>query len=143
MSRTSPDSEPAEQIHTAKLWFEQQIENAKQDQITGFAVGPAVRGERAWARHCALYEAQQVFLKVAESFDLAPCLDLPGMQGAVQYRRKDGGYGDRWITMAMFDGTLAAESYCSQQRKDDAWPFEYRVIGLPASPDTSTDRTGK
>jgi len=65
--------------------------------------------------------------------------DLPGMQGAVQYRRKDGGYGDRWITMAMFDGTLAAESYCSQQRKDDAWPFEYRVIGLPASPDTSAD----
>jgi hypothetical protein len=81
--------------------------------------------------------------KARAAFDLAPCPDLPGMQGAVQYRRKDGGYGDRWITMAMFDGTLAAESYCSQQRKDDAWPFEYRAIELPASPDTSTDREGK
>jgi hypothetical protein len=66
----APD-ETEDDIRTATLWFEQQIENAKQDQITAFAVGPQVRGERAWARHCALYEAQQVFLKTIGSADHA------------------------------------------------------------------------
>jgi hypothetical protein len=71
MSQTSPVSETVDDIRSAALWFEQQIENAKQDQITGFAVGPVVRGERAWARHCALYEAQQVFLKALGTSVLA------------------------------------------------------------------------
>jgi hypothetical protein len=84
-------------------------------------------------------EAESLVVKAWNTRGYAPIQQEPGMQGAVQYRRKDGGYGDRWITMAMFDGTLAAESYCSQQRKDDAWPFEYRAIEL-TSPDTSTDR---
>jgi hypothetical protein len=63
----------------------------------------------------------------------------PGMQAAVQYRRKDGGYGPGWITMAMFDGTLAAEAYCSQQRTDDKWPFEYRAVELTACSVSSTE----
>lgn len=63
-ARVSPDIE--EEIRTATLWFEQQIENAQQDQISGFAAKSEIgtlRGERAHARHCAMYEAQQMFLR--------------------------------------------------------------------------------
>lgn len=67
-----PQSEVrSESVRTATLWFEQQIENAKQDQISGFRVGPLVRGERAHARHCALYEAQQIFLEAIRTPDAA------------------------------------------------------------------------
>jgi hypothetical protein len=101
MSQSSPVSETVDDIRSAALWFEQQIENAKQDQITGFAVGPVVRGERAWARHCALYEAQQVFLKALGTSVLA---QTPAVTAALQEcvevlelvehpRREDPDYG--------------------------------------------------
>jgi hypothetical protein len=67
----------AEAIRTATLWFEQQIENAQQDQISGFRSGPQVRGERALARHFALYEAQQVFLEATRTFSGPQTLSTP------------------------------------------------------------------
>lgn len=58
-------------FRTIKLWFEQQIENAKQDQISGFAECSergTIRGEKAHSRHCAMFEALQMFLSEFGTF---------------------------------------------------------------------------
>jgi len=42
------------------IWLDEQIEEARRQQIHGFRTNNVV-GERAWARHCALYEVRQKF----------------------------------------------------------------------------------
>lgn len=52
-------------VRIMRLWFEQQIENAQRDQISGFAERSergTIRGEKAHSRHCAMFEALQMFL---------------------------------------------------------------------------------
>jgi hypothetical protein len=56
---------PAPTPNAMELWFEQQIENAREDQIAGFAMKSekgTLQGERAHARQCAMHEAQQQYL---------------------------------------------------------------------------------
>lgn len=52
---------------------------------------------------------------------------LSNLTAAVQYRRKSDICAD-WITMAAFDVLGPAETYYAQQRTDEAWPWEYRLI---------------
>lgn len=42
------------------MWLDNQIDDAKRQQIDGFRTSN-IAGERAWARHCALYEVRQKF----------------------------------------------------------------------------------
>lgn len=50
-----PTWSPSEEI---LIWLDEQIEEAKRQQIHAFR-NNNVAGERAWARHCALYEVRQ------------------------------------------------------------------------------------
>lgn len=54
---------PAEEL---LIWLDEQIEEAKRQQIQGFR-NNNVAGERAWARHCALYEVRQKFAPTVTS----------------------------------------------------------------------------
>ena len=80
MSDARSSSGSADAVRSVRLWLEQQIENAEQDQISGFAAGTAagtLRGERAHARNCAMYEAKQIFLAAFSSGGLAQAAPEP------------------------------------------------------------------
>lgn len=51
-----------------------------------------------------------------------------GLKFLIQYRRKLDGV--RWTNMAAFDGILAGERYLEQQRRDEGWPWEYRMLDI-------------
>jgi hypothetical protein len=51
-----------------------------------------------------------------------------GLKFLIQYRRKLDGVV--WGNMAAFDGFLAGERYLGQQRRDEDWPWEYRMLDI-------------
>lgn len=53
---------------------------------------------------------------------------LKGLTHAVQYRSI--GSGQQWVTMAAFDGELAAKFYYEAQEKRETTHWSYRMVDL-------------
>lgn len=68
-----------------------------------------------------------------------PEYKFAGLTFLIQYRRKDTGV--RWHNMASFDGELAAMRYFQQQDRDNACPWEYRMVDIENGTMTAQTRT--